>query len=359
MADKPVEKNKDYVLKIDNLGFQGEGVGRINNFTIFVEGALPYEEVKVKIVKLNKNYGYGKLIEVLKPSDKRIEPLCSPKRCGGCQPLHMDYQSQLQFKKMRVSDNIERIGKLKGVMVHDTIGMKNPYRYRNKAQFPVGIKSGKPVAGFYAPRSHEIIDTPSCLIQDEISDNVMEIIRKWVKTYDVPVYDESSGKGLVRHIMVRKAYHTGDIMVVVVTNGFGLPNREDLISMLNKSIPDLKSVIQNVNQGRTNVVLGSVNNTIYGEDSIVDYIGDLKFQISPMSFFQVNPLQTEVLYNKALEYANLSGNETVIDAYCGTGTISLFLAKKAKMVYGVEVVEQAIIDAKNNAAETESKMPSS
>ena len=349
MVDKPVEKNKDYVLKIDALGSQGEGIGRINNFAIFVNGALPGEEIRAKIVKLNKNYGYGKLVEILKPSDERVKPLCSLKRCGGCQLLHLSYDAQLKFKKQKVSDSIERIAKLKDALIHDTIGMKNPYRYRNKAQFPVGIKDGRPIVGFYAPRSHEVVDTPSCLIQDEMSDKIMEIIREWARAYGISIYDEGSRKGILRHVMVRKAYHTGDIMVVIVTSGFDMPHREELISVLKENIPNLKSVIQNINQEATNVVLGSVNNTIYGTGDILDYIGDLKFQISPMSFFQVNPVQTEVLYSKALEYANLSGDETVIDAYCGTGTISLFLAQKAKKVYGVEVIKQAIIDARDNA----------
>lgn len=351
MADKPVEKNKDYVFEIDNLGFEGEGVGRVNNFTVFVEGALPGEEVKAKIVKVSKNYAYGKLISILKPSPERIEPLCSLKRCGGCQLMHLKYQAQLRIKKQRVVDSIERIGKLHEITVHDTIGMENPYRYRNKAQFPVGIKDGKVVVGFYAPRSHDVVDTPHCLIQDEISDKVMEIIRKWAQDNDISVYDEASGKGLLRHIMVRKAYRTGDVMVVVVTNGYDIPYRENLISMLKDNIPGLKSVIQNINRAATNVVLGNENRTIYGSSRIVDYIGDLRFQISPMSFFQVNPVQIEVLYNKALEYADLSGDETVIDAYCGTGTISLFLARKAKKVYGVEVVEQAVADARENAVQ--------
>ncbi len=244
---------------------------------------------------------------------------------------------------------MQRIGKLKDAVIHDTIGMKNPYRYRNKAQFPVGIKDGKVVIGFYAPRSHEIIDTPSCLIQDEVSDTVMEVIKRWVEGSDISVYDEQTGKGLIRHIMVRKAFRTGEIMVVIVTNGYEIPFKELLIDMLNEKIKNLKTIVQNINRENTNVVLGVDNKTLYGSGIITDYIGDLKFQISPLSFFQVNPVQTEVLYNKALEYAGLSGNETVIDAYCGAGTISLFLAQKAKKVYGVEIVEPAIIDAKKNA----------
>lgn len=351
MNEIPVQKNMDYTIKIDNLGYEGEGVGRINNFTVFVPDALPGEEAEIKIVKVNKNFAFGKLLKIIIPSQDRTEPLCSLKRCGGCQLMHLSYEAQLEFKKKRVEDSIERIGKLKDITIHDTIGMKNPLRYRNKAQFPVGMKDGKIVIGFYAPRSHEVIDTPSCMIQDEVSDRCIEVIRKWAEDYDISVYDESSGKGLLRHIMVRKAYRTGEVMVVLVTNGYDIPYIKNLIDMLEREIPGLKSVVQNINREETNVVLGADNRTIYGSGRITDYIGDLKFQISPLSFFQVNPVQTEALYNKALEYAALEGYETVIDAYCGTGTISLFLARKAGKVYGVEVVEPAIIDARENAAE--------
>lgn len=349
MLQVPVEKNKDYVLNIDNLGFEGEGVGRINNFTVFVPDALPGEEVEVKIVKVSKNFAFGKLLKVIRQSEKRVEPLCSLKRCGGCQLMHLSYDAQLEFKRQRVEDSIKRIGKLNDVTVHKTIGMENPYRYRNKAQFPVGMKNGRLVIGFYAPRSHEVIDTPSCMIQDEVSDQVMETVRRWAEQYDISVYDESTGRGLLRHIMVRKAYRTGDVMVVLVVNGYEIPDTEPLINMLSDRIQGLKSVILNINRESTNVVLGEDNRTLYGSESITDYVGDLKFQISPLSFFQVNPVQTEVLYNKALEYAGLKGDETVIDAYCGTGTISLFLARKAGKVYGVEIVEPAILDARKNA----------
>lgn len=347
----PVEKNKDYNLKIDNLGFEGEGVGRINGFAVFVPGALPGEEVELRIVKVNKNFAFGRLLKVINQSQERVEPMCSLKRCGGCQLMHLSYKAQLDFKKQRVMDSIRRIGKLEDVIVHDTIGMEKPTRYRNKAQFPVGMKDGRIQIGFYAPRSHEIIDTPSCLIQDEVSDNVMEAVRKWAESYDISVYDEPSGKGLLRHIMVRKAYRTKEVMVALVTNGYEIPDIKPLIEMLKSKVPGLKSVVQNINREATNVVLGRDNRTLYGSDTITDYIGDLKFQISPLSFFQVNPVQTEVLYNKALQYANLDGHETVIDAYCGTGTISLFLAKQARKVYGVEIVEPAIEDARRNALE--------
>lgn len=355
MTDMPVEKNRDYIIKIDNLGYEGEGVGRINNFTVFVPGVLPGEEAEVKIIKVNRNFAFGKLIRIIHKSEDRIDPLCTLKRCGGCQLMHLSYDAQLEFKRQRVEDAVRRIGKLDDVKINNTIGMMDPYRYRNKAQFPVCRKDGKISVGFYAPRSHEVVDTPSCMIQDEVSDTVMEIIRKWVEKYDISVYDESAGKGLLRHIMVRKAFKTGDVMVVLVINGSSIPAADALVDTLKDNIPGLKSIIQNINRESTNVVLGDNNRTLYGSDTITDYIGDLKFQISPQSFFQVNPVQTEVLYRKALEYASLNGDETVIDAYCGTGTISLFLARKSRMVYGVEVVEQAVLDAQKNAMENNIK----
>lgn len=265
--------------------------------------------------------------------------------------MHLSYDAQLKFKRQRVIDSLERIGNIKDPIVHDTLGMENPYRYRNKAQFPIGMKDGKVITGFYAPRSHEVIDTPSCLIQDEVSDKVMNIIKTWANKNGVSVYDEKTGKGILRHVMIRKAFKTNEVMVVLVTNGYDIPYIDELVNILKNDIQNLNSIVQNINREKTNVVLGDKNKTIYGNDTITDYIGDLKFNISPLSFFQVNPVQTEVLYNKALEYANLTGDETVIDAYCGTGTISLFLAQKAKKVYGIEIVEQAVKDAKKNAQE--------
>lgn len=265
--------------------------------------------------------------------------------------MHLSYDAQLKFKKQRVIDSLERIGKIDGSIVHDTLGMKNPLRYRNKAMFPVGIMNGKIVAGFYAPRSHEIIDTPSCMIQDQDNDTALKIVREWAEKFSISIYDEGAQKGLLRHVMVRKAFRTGEVMVVLVTNGYEIPHVDSLIKSLRESIPGLKTVAQSVNMENTNVALGNDIKVLFGGGTITDYIGSLKFQISPLSFFQVNPVQTEVLYGKALEYAMLNGDETVIDAYCGTGTISLFLAQKAGKVYGIEVVEQAIVDAWKNARE--------
>ncbi|SKA98420.1 23S rRNA m(5)U-1939 methyltransferase [Caloramator quimbayensis] len=349
MAENKIEKNKEYEIEITGLGFQGEGVGRVNNFTVFVEGALPKELVKIKIVKVSKNYAFGKLIDIIKPSKERTEPICDIyKRCGGCQIQHMSYEAQLKFKKQRVIDSIERIGKIKDVIIHDTIGMTNPYNYRNKVQLPVRLVKGMPVIGFFAPRSHEIIKMDKCYIQDKSSSKIISIIKKWIEENNLAPYDEITGEGILRHIMIRNSNKTGDIMVVLVTNSENLPHKEDLIERL-KGVKGIKSIIQNINLKKTNVILGNKCKTLWGSDTITDYIGNFKFNISPLSFFQVNPVQTEILYNTALKYADLSGDEVVFDAYCGTGTISLFLAQRAKKVYGVEIVAEAIENAKENA----------
>jgi len=352
----PVEKNKEYVVHVNGLGYEGEGVSKIDNFTIFIPGALENEKVRIRIVKVNKNFGFGKLLEVLEPSADRAKSECGIyKRCGGCQLQHLSYEAQLKFKKNRVEDCLRRIGKLDGFELQDTIGMKNPYRYRNKVQLPVGKSDGKTSIGFYAQRSHDIIDLESCLIQNETADKVIGIVREWMDRYTIETYDEQKNSGIVRNIMVREGFRTKEVMVVIVTRTKEMPHKEGLIESLRSNIEGLRSVIQNVNPKQTNVILSDKCITLYGSDTISDYIGEFRFNISPLSFFQVNPVQTEVLYSKALEYAGLTGNETVFDAYCGTGTITLFLSKKAKKVYGVEIVpqaiENAIINAKQNGVE--------
>ncbi|MHC6181109.1 23S rRNA (uracil(1939)-C(5))-methyltransferase RlmD [Clostridium sp. JNZ X4-2] len=508
--NEKIEKNKEYILQIDGMGYQGEGVGKINGFTIFVPGAIKGEKIKIKAVKVNKNFAFGKLLEVIESSPHRVSPPCSIyKRCGGCQLQHMSYRAQLDFKKNRVKDCLERIGKFnivetavdlchnqgkscnseeksiygednlwdseenlsdiqgkswgieeklshrednlwggkeencggeynlqhnemkqhsseenlsdiqgkfwnseeelshrennlwggkeencggeynlqhneiklcgieeklgnsKGrfdssgkkcitapptlpegaLRLYDTIGMKNPYRYRNKVQLPVNRSNFKLNIGFYAKRSHDIIDMDSCLIQDESADEVVKLIRKWIEKYNIPVYDEKTGQGIIRHIMVRKAFATGEIMVVIVTSTLNLPGRHEIIEVLTENMSGIKSIVQNINSMKTNVILGQKCITLWGQDTISDYIGKFKFNISPLSFFQVNPVQTEILYSKALEYAGLTGNEIVFDAYCGTGTISLFLSQKAKKVYGVEIIEEAVKNARINAVE--------
>jgi len=346
----PVEKNKEYVVDVQGMGYEGEGVSKVENFTVFIPGALENEKVKIRIVKINKNFGFGKLLEVLKPSPDRAEPECGIyRRCGGCQLQHLSYGAQLEFKRNRVEDCLRRIGKLDGFVLHETIGMDNPYRYRNKVQLPVGSRDGKAVIGFYAQRSHDIIDMDSCLIQNETADRVIGIVRGWMDRYGIEAYDEQGNSGTVRNIMVREGFRTGEVMVVIVTRTRQMPRRDELVEALRSGIKGITSIIQNINPKQTNVILSDECITLWGSDTISDYIGEFRFNISPLSFFQVNPVQTEVLYAKALEYAGLTGNETVFDAYCGTGTITLFLSRKAKKVYGVEIVPQAIENARINA----------
>lgn len=349
-----VEKNNEYILKIVSQGYEGEGIAKIDNtYPVFIEGALRGETVKAKIIKVKKSYAYGKLIEVLEPSQERCEAQCNVyKRCGGCRLQHSTYKEQLNFKWERVKDCIEKIGKINPNLVKFPIGMEEPWRYRNKVQLPIGIVNGKLKIGFFAPRSHEIIDMETCLIQDEIADEVVELTRGWIKKNNISIYNvdgEYNEKGILRHIMIRRGFTTNEVMVVLVTNGEKLPHKEEFVEIMVDNIPGIKSVVQNVNSKKTNVILGDKCITLWGEETISDYIGQFKFNISPLSFFQVNPYQTEVLYSKALEYAGLTGNETVFDAYCGTGTITLFLSQKAKKVYGVEIISPAIDNANVNA----------
>lgn len=351
-----VEKNKEYIFDIISQGYEGEGIAKIDNkYPIFIEGALKGEKVKVRIVKVNKNFAYGKLMEVLEASEERVNPPCAIyKRCGGCKLQHASYKAQLDFKWDRVKDCVSKIGKLDPSIVKYPLGMEEPWRYRNKVQLPIGLINGEVKIGFFAPRSHDIIDMESCLIQDEIGDKVVKLTREWIEKFNIRPYNvdgEYDEKGIVRHIMIRRGFTTNEVMVVLVTNGENLPHKEEFVDLIVKNIPGIKSIIQNINSKKTNVILGLESKTLWGEDTISDYIGDFRFNISPLSFFQVNPIQTEVLYGKALEYANLTGNEEVFDAYCGTGTITLFLSQKAKKVYGVEIIPQAIDNAWINAKE--------
>ena len=351
-----IEKNKEYILDIVSQGYEGEGIAKINDtFTVFIEGALKGERVNVRIVKSKKSFAYGKLLEVIEPSLERCEAKCSiHKRCGGCKLQYSTYKEQLNFKFERVKDCITKIGKLDESIVQFPLGMDEPWRYRNKVQLPIGMVNGELKIGFFAPRSHEIIDMETCLIQDEIADKVVGITRTWIKKNNIKPYN-IDGKydetGILRHIMIRRGFTTNEVMVVLVTNGSKLPNKDEFISLITENIPGIKSIVQNINSKPTNVILGQECITLWGESTISDYIGEFKFNISPLSFSQVNPVQTEVLYNKALEYAGLTGDETVFDAYCGTGTITLFLSQKAKKVYGVEIIPQAIENANINAKE--------
>ncbi len=343
-------KDKTYRLEITGLTHEGQGVGKIDGFVVFVDTVLPGETVTVKIDRQTKSYAVGRLIKVEKPSPHRLEPFCPVfEQCGGCAVQHMTYPAQLEFKKDTVVQSLKRLGGLENVKVLDTIGMSSPYKYRNKVQYPVRRQDNEIRIGFYENRSHNIIDSDLCDIQPPESNEIRGLVRDFCKGSGISIYDEATGKGLLRHVMVRKGFKTNELMVVLVINGNKLPGDRILVEMLTEKYPEIKSIMLNVNTKNTNIILGDKNICLFGQAFISDYIGKYKFNISPLSFFQVNPVQTEVLYRKVLEYAQLSGSETVFDLYCGIGTISLFLSEKAKRVIGVEVVPDAIADARKNA----------
>ena len=346
-----LSKDKMYIVDIVDIGQGGVGIGKFEGFTVFVDGGLVKDKIKVKITKSKKNYAVGDIVEIIEPSPYRVERKCSKelKDCGGCQIQELDYKEQLNVKTNEVRQVISRIGKLDDVVIHDAIGMNEPFRYRNKAQFPIQKVNGAPVIGFYKKKSHDIIPMDQCIIQHDVNDKIIKIIKTYIQAYKVSVYDEKTHTGVLRHLVTKVGFTTKEVMVVLVANGRKLPYLNELASVLKENIPGFKTLVVNVNREKTNVILGKENRIIYGDGKINDYIGNLVFEISPLSFFQVNPVQTEVLYNKALEYANLGENDTVFDIYCGIGTISLFLAQKAKKVYGIEIVEDAIKDAKRNA----------
>ncbi|WP_018591865.1 23S rRNA (uracil(1939)-C(5))-methyltransferase RlmD [Terrisporobacter glycolicus] len=346
-----LSKDKVYVVEIVDIGQGGVGIGKFEGFTVFVDGGLVKDKIKVKITKSKKNYAVGEIVEILGPSPYRVERKCSKelRECGGCQIQELDYKEQLNVKTNEVKQVISRIGKLDDVVIHNALGMEEPFRYRNKAQFPIQKVNGVPIIGFYKKKSHDIIPTDQCIIQHDVNDKIIKIIKTYIRAYKVSIYDEKTHTGVLRHLVTKVGFTTKEVMVVLVANGRKLPYLNELASVLKENIPGFKTLVVNVNREKTNVILGNENRVIYGDGKINDNIGDLVFEISPLSFFQVNPVQTEVLYNKALEYANLGENDTVFDIYCGIGTISLFLAQKAKKVYGIEVVEEAIKDAKINA----------
>ncbi len=346
----PVQKNQTIEIEIADLGNQGEGIGRYEDFTVFVEGALPGERVRVLMVKVKRRYGYAKLLKILQPSRERVAPLCQlAGRCGGCQLSHLSYGGQLRYKQNRIAQALERIGGL-SVVVPPVLGMAEADRayYRNKAQFPVRDGENGLTAGFFAPRSHRLIPVEGCQIQSRASHRLMPVILNFFRKKGIAAYDEGRHTGLVRHVLIREGYATGQVLVCVVINGTSLPHGREFVDLLRGE--GVQSISVNRNRERTNVILGPETVTLWGNGYIEDRIGDLRFQISPVSFFQVNPIQTKVLYEIALEMAGLTGREIVWDAYCGIGSISLFLAQRAKRVYGVEIVPEAIADARRNAA---------
>ena len=345
-----MKKDDRIQVRIEDMSENGEGIGKVDGLALFIKDAIIGDLVDAKVMKMKKSYGYARLMEVLEPSPFRVEPPCPVSRqCGGCQLQAMDYAEQLCFKERKVKNNLKRIGGFEHLEFEPIIGMDNPFRYRNKAQFPIGRnKEGRVIAGFYAGRTHTIIETEDCLLGVKENREILQKVIAFIEEYKLEPYDENTHSGLVRHVLIRKGFKTGQLMACVVVNGKSLPHSEKLVESL-LEIPGMTSISYNINQEKTNVILGKKIVNLYGEGYITDYIGDIKFRISPLSFYQVNPVQTEKLYGTALEYAGLGGDETVWDLYCGIGTISLFLAQRAKKVYGVEIVEAAIQDARENA----------
>ena len=350
-----MKKNDIFELEITDMGTDGEGIGHYEGMTFFVKDALIGDVITARATKLKKNYGYARVEEIKTPSTFRVEPECElHKRCGGCQIQALSYEKQLEFKNDKVRNNLMRIGGFSETeldsKMQPPVGADSPYRYRNKAQFPFGRdKDGRIIAGFYAGRTHHIVEAEDCLLGVEENAVILDIIKKIMEEYQIAPYDEETHKGLIRHALIRKGFSNGELMVCLVINGKKLPHADIFVERL-KEVPGMISISYNINQEKTNVILGAELVNLYGPGYITDKIGNVSYQISPLSFYQVNPVQTEKLYGTALEYAGLTGGETVWDLYCGIGTISLFLAQKAKKVYGVEIVPPAIEDARRNAA---------
>lgn len=345
-----MEKGQHYIVSIIDMGDSGEGIGKIQDFTVFVPGALIGDEVEICLTKVKKRYGHGKLIRIMQPSESRIATGCDKEaQCGGCQFQQLDYKKQLEWKRQKVENCLKRIGKLEQVVVKSTLGMAEPYHYRNKAQYPIRKVNGRTEIGFFAAKSHQLVPVTDCLIQNPINARIIQKVKAFLEDYHISIYDDITHEGLVRHLMIKTGAKAENVMVCLVINGETLPHHEALVETLTQAFPEIKSVVLNHQMKASSVILGNRCTVIYGDETIIEQIGDLKFQVSPLAFFQVNALQTEVLYQKALEYAHLKGDEIVWDAYCGIGTISLFLAQKAKKVYGVEIIPEAIEDAKRNA----------
>lgn len=356
MTDNMFRKNDMVEITIEDMTNEGEGIGHADGYALFVKDAVIGDRIFARITKTKKNYGYARVEKVLSASPDRVTARCpEARRCGGCRLQELSYEKQLTFKEGIVRRNLERIGGFSDIPMEPIIGMEDPWRYRNKAQYPIGFsrKDGKIIAGYYAGRTHSIIDVRDCLLSPGHNADILGAVVSFAEKYHLEPYDETTGKGLLRHLLVREGFVSGEIMVCLVINGKKLPYTDELTQIL-LSIPgmetSLKSICLNINRQRTNVILGEKVVALYGNPWITDYLGDFSFRISPLSFYQVNPVQTVKLYNTAVEYAQLTGRETVFDLFCGIGTISHFLARKAKEVYGVEIVPQAIEDAKANAA---------
>ena len=345
-----IQKNQEYIVEIIDNGYEGEGIAKIDNFTIFVPGAIKGEKIKILIVKVLSSHAFGKIIEILNESETRQDSDClTYKRCGGCNLRHIKYEETLRMKRNAVQSLVNKTIKNK-LKVEETVGMENPFHYRNKAQYPLGInKEGEPVIGVFANRTHEVIPMEKCLIQNPQSEEIGKFILKFIKQNNMSIYDEKRGKGLFRHIVIKVGIKTNQIMCVLVINGKSIPKEFELIEKLVVKFPNIKTIVKNINMKNTNVILGQENINVYGDGYIEDKLGEYIFKISPLSFYQVNPIQAEKLYNLGVEMAQISKNDTVFDLYCGIGTISLFMAKYAKKVYGIEIVKEAVIAANENA----------
>ncbi len=346
----PVEKNKEYIVDIIDNGFEGEGIAKIDGFTIFIPNTIKGEKVKILIVKVLKSHAFGKALEIIKSSKHRKASDCETyKRCGGCDLRHVEYKETLKMKQNAVQSLVNKTLKNK-IEVEENVGMENPLFYRNKAQYPVGLdKEGNPIIGVFANRTHEIIPIKECLIQNKESQELARFVIEFINKNKIPAYDENSRKGLIRHIVTKVGLKSNEIMLVLVINGRDIPCEKELVKEVLEKFPNVKSIVKNINNKNTNVIMGKENINLYGNGYIKDILGDYVFKISPLSFYQVNPVQAEKLYNIGVEAAAISKNDVVFDLYCGIGTISLFMAKYAKKVYGIEIVEEAIEDAKENA----------
>ena len=355
MVEFNYKKNDVVNIKIIDMDEKGQGIGKVEGFTLFVKDTVIGDVAKVKVMKTKKTYGFAKLMKIITPSPDRIEPACPHSRaCGGCQLQEMSYDAELHFKENKVKNNLIRLGGFREEFIESIkepiVGMNPCFRYRNKAQYPVGVdKEGNPIVGFYAGHTHDIIANTDCLLGREVNQKILRIILDFLKKEKIKPYNETTNVGLFRHVLIREGFKSGEIMVCFVVNGKSFPKEKELCKKLISEVPEIASICLNVNEEKTNVIMGNSTRVLWGKETISDTLGEVKFNISARSFYQVNPIQAEKLYSKALEYANLSGRESVWDLYCGIGTISLFLARNAGKVYGVEIIPEAIEDAKENA----------
>lgn len=346
----PIEKNKEYNVEIEAVSSEGNGIAHIDGFTVFVPNTVKGDAGRVRIVKVKSSYGYGKMMELGRASADRVEPVCEHYRlCGGCQLLHMNYKAELDLKKDIIESALKRIGGFSDISIDEVIGSETRSGYRNKMIFPIGERDTKPISGFYSQRSHNIVEMESCMLGDDICADILRAVKSYMLECRVRAYNEGTQKGVIRRVFIRKGHKIDEVMVVISANSYSLKNSDILINKLTAVSDRIKSIILNVNTQKTNLVLGEKNITLWGKNRISDMLCGIEYKISPHSFFQVNPVQTEKLYGKAIEFANFTGRESVLDVYCGIGTISLYAAQNAKKVIGVEIVPQAIADAKENA----------